>query len=31
MIYNKDIEVIGMESAPRYNIVDSHLHFLDFT
>lgn len=31
MIYNKDIDIIGMKAPPKYEIVDSHLHFLDFT
>lgn len=31
MIFEKKIEINKMENAPRYDIVDSHLHFLDFT
>ena len=31
MIYNKDITINETGTAPRYNILDSHLHFLDFT
>ena len=31
MIYNKEIEIHEAKEAPRYDIVDSHLHFLDFT
>lgn len=30
MIYEKKIAIRGADSRPRYNIVDSHLHFLDF-
>ena len=31
MIYNRDVEIQKMKEAPKYDIVDSHLHFLDFT
>ncbi len=31
MIYNRDIEIHKMKTEPRYDIIDSHLHFLDFT
>ena len=31
MIFDKKIEINKMENAPRYDIVDSHLHYLDFT
>ena len=31
MIYNKEITINETGTAPRYNILDSHLHFLDFT
>ncbi len=31
MVYDKEIKVHGMETEPKYDIVDSHLHFLDFT
>ncbi len=31
MIFSNDIEIIRAEAEPRYDIVDSHLHFLDFT
>ena len=31
MIYNADIEIAEGLEKPRYDIVDSHLHFLDFT
>lgn len=31
MIYNKDITIPVNETVPKYEIVDSHLHFLDFT
>ena len=31
MIYNKTIDVHRAVDIPRYDIVDSHLHFLDFT
>ena len=31
MIYDKEIEISVTEKHPRYDIVDSHLHFLDFT
>ena len=31
MIFDSKIEINKMETAPRYDIVDSHLHFLDFT
>jgi len=31
MIYDKQIEICGMNVSRRYNIIDSHLHFLDFT
>ena len=31
MIFDKKIEIHKMENAPKYEIVDSHLHFLDFT
>ena len=31
MIYDRKIEIQGLDAPPRYNIVDSHLHFLDFT
>ena len=31
MIFDKQIEICGMKEKPRYDIVDSHLHFLDFT
>ena len=30
MIYEKKTEIRGADFRPRYNIVDSHLHFLDF-
>lgn len=30
MLYNSDIEIHKLEKDPRYEIVDSHLHFLDF-
>lgn len=30
MVYEKKIELRGADFRPRYNIVDSHLHFLDF-
>ena len=31
MIYNRDIDICRMKTEPRYDIIDSHLHFLDFT
>ena len=31
MIYNKDITIPVNETVSKYEIVDSHLHFLDFT
>ena len=31
MIYNKEITINETDTVPRYNILDSHLHFLDFT
>ena len=31
MIYNREIELHGMSDEPKYDIIDSHLHFLDFT
>ena len=31
MIYDRKIEIKGMNGRPEYDIVDSHLHFLDFT
>jgi hypothetical protein len=31
MIYDRKIEIKGMTGRPEYDIVDSHLHFLDFT
>lgn len=31
MIYNREIEIQKTGTKPRYDIVDSHLHFLDFT
>lgn len=31
MIFDSKIEINKMATAPRYDIVDSHLHFLDFT
>lgn len=31
MIYDKKTELLTPEMSPRYDIVDSHLHFLDFT
>ena len=31
MIYNKKIKIHKTRVKPRYDIVDSHLHFLDFT
>lgn len=31
MIYNKEITINETDTAPRYDILDSHLHFLDFT
>ena len=30
MIYDKTIDIHKMDSRPRYDIIDSHLHFLDF-
>lgn len=31
MIYNKEIIINSPDHEPKYDIVDSHLHFLDFT
>lgn len=31
MIYNREIELRGIPAEPKYDIIDSHLHFLDFT
>jgi hypothetical protein len=31
MIYDRDINICKMTAEPRYEIIDSHLHFLDFT
>ena len=31
MIYNKSIDIHRAVDSPRYDIVDSHLHVLDFT
>ena len=31
MIYNKEITINETDTVPRYDILDSHLHFLDFT
>ncbi len=31
IIYDRDINICKMTSEPRYEIIDSHLHFLDFT
>ena len=31
MIYDKDIEIYSTNKELRYEIIDSHLHFLDFT
>ena len=31
MVYDKETELSTPELSPRYEIVDSHLHFLDFT
>ena len=31
MIFDSEIKIHRPDEAPRYDIVDSHLHFLDFT
>ena len=31
MIFDKELEIHKPETEPRYDILDSHLHFLDFT
>lgn len=31
MIYDKDIKINATDKDLKYDVIDSHLHFLDFT